>query len=212
MERVPARVRDGHGSPSHKNRNRVLRHSFYYESFTFLTFACYPEAVLQRISANGFGLERDMFSFDRVQINRPDVVHDIIDGEAVIVNLKSGNYYSLEKVGAEVWNLIALGKQISQIVAAICNRYASQTGEIDQSIKSLIDNLLKENLVVPCNGDSHFNLDADGQVEPDQNSIRGKFESPVLQKYTDMQDLLLLDPIHDTDETGWPNIRIEKNE
>jgi hypothetical protein len=28
---------------------------------------------------------------------------------------------------------------------------------------------------------------------------------PVLNKYTDMQDLLLLDPIHEVDERGWPN-------
>jgi hypothetical protein len=26
----------------------------------------------------------------------------------------------------------------------------------------------------------------------------------VLQKYTDMADLLLLDPIHEVDEQGWP--------
>jgi hypothetical protein len=153
-----------------------------------------------------------MFSFDRVRINRPDVVHDIIDGEAVIVNLKTGNYYSLEKVGAEVWNLIALGKEISEIVASIHYRYASEKSEIDQSIKNLIDNLLKEYLVVPANGDRHIDLDTDRRVELDQSSSEAKFESPVLQKYTDMQDLLLLDPIHDTDETGWPNIRIENNQ
>jgi len=28
---------------------------------------------------------------------------------------------------------------------------------------------------------------------------------PIVEKYTDMQDLLMLDPIHDIDETGWPN-------
>jgi hypothetical protein len=27
---------------------------------------------------------------------------------------------------------------------------------------------------------------------------------PLLRKYTDMRDLLLLDPIHDVDEQGWP--------
>jgi hypothetical protein len=26
----------------------------------------------------------------------------------------------------------------------------------------------------------------------------------VLERYTDMQELLLLDPIHDVDQTGWP--------
>jgi len=33
------------------------------------------------------------------------------------------------------------------------------------------------------------------------------FDAPVLHSYTDMQDVLLLDPIHDVDETGWPSSR-----
>jgi hypothetical protein len=30
------------------------------------------------------------------------------------------------------------------------------------------------------------------------------FVPPSLAKFQDMQDLLLLDPIHETDEPGWP--------
>ena len=30
------------------------------------------------------------------------------------------------------------------------------------------------------------------------------FVAPQLHKYTDMQELLLLDPIHDVDQEGWP--------
>ena len=35
------------------------------------------------------------------------------------------------------------------------------------------------------------------------------FEAPILQKYTDMQDLLLLDPIHEVDEAGWPHANLD---
>ena len=31
------------------------------------------------------------------------------------------------------------------------------------------------------------------------------FVNPTLTKFTDMQDLLLLDPIHEVDEMGWPH-------
>ena len=30
------------------------------------------------------------------------------------------------------------------------------------------------------------------------------FVTPTLSRYTEMQDLLLLDPIHDVDDSGWP--------
>ena len=28
---------------------------------------------------------------------------------------------------------------------------------------------------------------------------------PDLRKYTDMEDFMLVDPVHDVDATGWPN-------
>ena len=31
------------------------------------------------------------------------------------------------------------------------------------------------------------------------------YEPPQLEKYTDMQDLVLLDPVHEVDATGWPH-------
>jgi hypothetical protein len=33
---------------------------------------------------------------------------------------------------------------------------------------------------------------------------RPVFGQPVLEKFTDMADLLLLDPIHEVGEAGWP--------
>jgi hypothetical protein len=29
---------------------------------------------------------------------------------------------------------------------------------------------------------------------------------PLLNEYTDLQDLILVDPIHDVQESGWPNL------
>jgi hypothetical protein len=34
----------------------------------------------------------------------------------------------------------------------------------------------------------------------------GSFEPPKFTKFNDMQNLLLSDPIHDVDATGWPNL------
>ena len=45
------------------------------------------------------------------------------------------------------------------------------------------------------------------QVETDPGIERLSFEAPILHKYTDMQDLLLLDPIHEVDEAGWPSVK-----
>ena len=32
------------------------------------------------------------------------------------------------------------------------------------------------------------------------------YQAPVLQAFDDMQDLLLFDPIHEVEPTGWPQV------
>ena len=43
------------------------------------------------------------------KVNSPKVLSAAIDSEVVIVNLDSGDYYSLLKTGVEVWSAIEKG-------------------------------------------------------------------------------------------------------
>ena len=142
----------------------------------------------------------------RFKINSPKVIHETIDGETVMVNLDSGNYYSLEKVGADVWALIEKGFPVSEMTEEIAQRFAGEKDEMKRVIYQFVDELQSEGLIVtdgsPGNG-----------REPEQESRdmvqaaegRPEFEAPALHKYSDMQDLLLLDPIHEVDDAGWPS-------
>jgi hypothetical protein len=136
------------------------------------------------------------------QVNSPNVIHEVIDGEAVLVNLESGSYYSVDKIGAVIWEHIQNGLGFSQIVEAVTNRYEGDQAEIEQAMRQLFVQLQEEQLIVPIEApqtNGHVPAIApNGQDKP-------QFEAPVLHKYTDMEDLLLLDPIHDVDESGWPN-------
>lgn len=138
------------------------------------------------------------------RVNSPNVIHEIIDGEAVLVNLESGSYYSIDSVGAVVWDYVEKGLSTSQIVEAIAGQYDGEQADIAQGVQQLFVQLQEEQLIVPIEGppsNGHtpiINAPANGQGKP-------QFETPVLHKYTDMEDLLLLDPIHDVDESGWPN-------
>jgi hypothetical protein len=143
----------------------------------------------------------------RFRINSPTVIHETIDGETVIVNLDSGNYYSLEKVGGDIWALIGSGLHVSEIIENITCRYSGEGEEIGGAIERFLVNLQKEGLIV--SGESHGKAN-EPAGDPDRTQRveeRPEFEIPALHKYSDMQDLLLLDPIHEVDDTGWPNVK-----
>jgi len=141
----------------------------------------------------------------RYAINSPPVVHESFGDEAVIVNLNPGAYYSLDKSGLAIWNLILVGASLGEIVDRMTVRYTAAREEILASAAELISSLLHEELV-------QLTTDAarSGNIATDATSNGGEkiaFEPPLLNKFTDVEDLLILDPIHDVDAAGWPQKR-----
>ena len=148
----------------------------------------------------------------RFRINNPKVIHETIDGETVIVNLDSGNYYSLDAIGADIWEYIVKNISIPGIIGTIASRYTGEREEIERAVNQFVDEMQRENLIAVNESQEFVNMnevyDNPGNVT-EQMKEHGIFTPPVLNKYSDMQDLLLLDPIHEVDDTGWPNIKIE---
>jgi Coenzyme PQQ synthesis protein D (PqqD) len=136
----------------------------------------------------------------RFRVNTPMVTHETIDGEAVIINLDSGNYYSLVDVGSFIWELIEQGASTSELQNLVSQTYQGDASDIDQGVQDLLVQLQQESLIVPVDGPAAF----EAQVIPTNGHEKPSFNPPSLNKYSDMQELLLLDPIHDVDEAGWP--------
>jgi len=140
------------------------------------------------------------------RINRPSVVYETFDDEIVIINLDSGNYYSLDGVGADIWGLIESGAAVSEIVEGVINRYeGSSVNDIENAVNQSMAELEKEGLIVPGKTQKEGNRKSSiRQVKTGPSTEKLIFEKPVLHKYTDMQDFLLVDPIHEVDYTDWP--------
>jgi Coenzyme PQQ synthesis protein D (PqqD) len=144
-------------------------------------------------------------SNQRFRVNTPTVTHETIDGEAVIINLDSGNYYSLVEVGSFIWGLVEKGASASEVQNLVLQTYQGNGADIDRGVQDLLAQLQQENLIVPVDGAAALDLVQLNQTLPSNNGHEKlSFNPPSLHKYSDMQELLLLDPIHDVDEAGWP--------
>jgi hypothetical protein len=142
----------------------------------------------------------------RFTVNKPQVVYEPFDNEVVIMNLGSGNYYSTDKVGAEIWQSIVQGIALDDINDSIARRYDRTGAEIAREVNRFSDELQQENLIIPTQGDE---IKVPGSATPHWNgNEKLEFEPPALHKYTDMKDMLLLDPIHEVDESGWPHAQV----
>jgi len=141
-----------------------------------------------------------------LRVNRPKVINETIEGETIIVNLETGRYYSTEGAGSDIWGTLSAngGLTVQTLLEEALMRYSASPDEIREGVLPFVDLLEKEALVIREEKAQETSSSPQTQA---QKMPKKAFQKPALQKYTDMQDLLLLDPIHEVDETGWPNAK-----
>lgn len=124
----------------------------------------------------------------RFRVNEKLVTSKIIDGEAIIINLASGMYYSLDKTGASVWMLIGGGYSTEEIAEVMSSRYPVPANRVREDVDRLIGEMVKQNLVLSAGTDART---GDVVLDPTAGDA---YETPVLNSYDDMGDVLALDP------------------
>lgn len=112
----------------------------------------------------------------------------VIDGEAVIIDLLSGTYYSLSDSGGRVWELMESGCSVEQIAEELSREFGVSAARACDDVEALFRHLFDENLVVDA---TVRNAASD---LPPRASGAQPYRPPVLQVFRDMQDLLALDP------------------
>jgi Coenzyme PQQ synthesis protein D (PqqD) len=128
-----------------------------------------------------------------------EVASKVIDGEAIIINLANGVYYSMDKAGAFIWDLLQAGHTLEAVTTAITRRYDVAREQAESNVRDLVQELVKENLVVSTENGAA--APTEGEVEQQEKM---PYETPRLNIYRDMGDLLALDPpVPGLGDTPW---------
>jgi hypothetical protein len=136
------------------------------------------------------------------EVNEPMVISETIDGETVIINLVKDSYYSLKHSGAAIWSGIQQSAPMADIADMMRTMFEVGEANVESEIGGLIDHLLEEDLVRPVAAAAA----PSSASFPEVGSALAPFSPPTLQKFTDMEAMLLLDPVHDVDDDGWPHL------
>ena len=126
------------------------------------------------------------------RLNSPAVVFDASANDTVIINLVSGRYFRLNAASSLAWNaLLASGSRAAFVASA------GNAPELAASLDSMIEALTAENLIVPAPAG-----------ETTAEAASWTFSSFSLESFSDLEDILGLDPIHEADpDKGWPAAR-----
>lgn len=131
------------------------------------------------------------------------ITSEIIDGEVMIINLKNGNYFNLNGSVVEIWTALQEGASRDRVLSRLSRRYAADKAALATSLDGLLKELQQEELIAPAEG----NEPVEAPSAAADSLPTTPFNPPQLSKFSDMQELLLLDPIHDVDDAGWPKAK-----
>lgn len=137
---------------------------------------------------------------ERFSVSSTDTIAETIDGEVILIHLGTGAYYSLRGVGADIWAAIERGASRGEMLDMLEARYDAPRDELDLHLARHLEELQTEGLAGPeAAAERHL------VVVAEPVSSRMPFSPPLLEKHTDMQDLILIDPVHEVEARGWPH-------
>jgi hypothetical protein len=84
---------------------------------------------------------------DSVVVAAKDQVSCDLDGEAAVLNLATGTYYGLDRVGATIWQHIQTPASIRDIGEALVTRYEVDAITAKSDLVSFLTEMMQEGLV-----------------------------------------------------------------
>jgi hypothetical protein len=148
-----------------------------------------------------------MSNAGRFRLNTPNVVAEAIeaaeaaDDEAIVVNLKTGTYYSIRGDSILLWKALIGGISMDEITKSVVQATGARPDVAEAAVTGFRKSLEDEELIVEGIGEYE-------QTEPVNLAAGGAgLLEPTFERFSDMQDLILMDPVHEVDERGWPHIR-----
>lgn len=128
----------------------------------------------------------------RYAIAGPDIVFENFGGDLVVLNIATGRYFGFNAQAARVWEALVGGAAPVDIAAL---------GVEAAALEGFVNTLVEHAIVVPS---------AEGtEAVPAHvaTAIAADPGVPTVDVFEDLADLIVADPIHDTDEDqGWPRL------
>ena len=134
-------------------------------------------------------------------INKGFIVHEHIDEELTVINLEKGHYFIGKGTAIDLFLMLEEPMTVDALTDGILAVYSVPDTVVRDEIMTLIELWLTNGLISEVEGCPETSSTEAATVAGTQ-----PWTQPVFVAFDDMQDLLLLDPIHEThlDQQGWP--------
>jgi len=163
---------------------------------------------------------------------RPDdIVHDTIEGETVVIDLRSGTYFRFDGAATHAWTILVGRATEDELVDRLAAAYAGPRETIADQVHDFLLALYRDGIIYreaasagadveppagPGLDASDTPRDAFAGLALDRfDHLRAMAGAPpapkmpfgglTLNRFEDLDELLTIDPVHEVNEAGWPH-------
>ena len=131
--------------------------------------------------------------------------YEQFDDELVVVNIETGKYYALRNEATVIYKACLQHATCDEIGAYLASIYTVEENRLKVELEAFLLKLCTEGLIVAL---------AERIKNPEFTApaiAKKPFLNPGFEVHEDMQDLLMLDPIHEVAVAGWPVLKADKH-
>jgi len=123
------------------------------------------------------------------------VVAEEFDGEIVLIDVEKGLYFSLQGAAIDLWRSFATARPADTVIA----HFAKHMADADRdALDQTISRMQGHELLVAGEASA-------GAASPLPEVTSVTFVTPALEVYSDLAELIAIDPVHEVDASaGWP--------
>jgi hypothetical protein len=135
---------------------------------------------------------------DIIAANSVSAASEDFGGEAVIIHFDRGTYFSLGGSAPAIWAMVQKPVTMAGMIDAIRSAKIAVTPEFEFALGVFVEQLLEHDLVRPAKSAEPSSLPSGVDAALFTNP-------PTLEVFTDLAELILMDPVHEVDVLeGWP--------
>lgn len=131
------------------------------------------------------------------RLNEEKMFYDMAEGQAIVINFSTGMYYGTSSLGSVILDRLVAGNSVDAITEAV-KALPGCPDNVDEIIAGFVQELMENEVIVA-------GPTVEGGNEAiSEEALEDGFELTV-DAFSEVQDLILADPVHDVDvEQGWP--------
>jgi hypothetical protein len=137
-----------------------------------------------------------MFGRDDVIVaNLATTASEDFAGETVIIHFERGTYFSLQGSACAIWSMLQAPTSIAAMTEVVCSTVRL---DFEATLSAFMAQLAEADLITTSQEVGQMpvlTMDAAARLA----------EPPVIEVFSDLAELIALDPVHEVDVlTGWP--------